>query len=84
MKKLLPLLLLSAAAVQAQTPADTVWTQFDKKQKDSYISGYKDAAGRIRIPAKFGMFSRAQKFRHIMAVNEEATQKQYYLLKNGR
>ncbi|GAB2856930.1 WG repeat-containing protein [Hymenobacter ruber] len=85
LKKLLPLLLLVVSvSAAAQTQADSVWTRFEKQQKDHYLFGYKDAAGRIRTPAKFGSFSDAQKFRHIMAVNEDATQKQYYLLKNGR
>lgn len=85
MKKLLSLLLLVATVVRAQkAQPDAVWTQFTKKEKDDYKYGYKDADGRIRIPARFGNFTNAQKFRHIMAVNEDATQKQYYLLKNGR
>ena len=84
MKKLLPLLLLAAASAFAQKPADGVWTQFEKQTKAGSTFGYKDATGHIRIPAKFGDFSRALRFRHIVAVSEEATQRHYYLLKNGR
>ncbi|MGY3088095.1 hypothetical protein ACVWYF_001128 [Hymenobacter sp. UYAg731] len=83
MKLLLPMLLVAIPSF-AQTQSDTVWTQFTKKEKQDYRYGYKDAAGRIRIPARFGNFTNAQKFRHIMAVNEKATQRMYYLLKNGR
>ncbi|ALW84111.1 hypothetical protein AUC43_02760 [Hymenobacter sedentarius] len=84
MKKLLPLLVLVAVSASAQTQSDTVWTQFTQKDKQGYKYGYKDAAGHIRIPARFGNFTNAQKFRHIMAVSESATPRQYYLLKNGR
>lgn len=85
MLKLLLLLLLAASAAQAQkVQSDTVWTQFTNKAKGEYEYGYKDAGGHIRIPARFGNFTNAQKFRHIMAVSEKATFKQYYLLKNGR
>jgi len=85
MKHLLPLLLLAAALpAGAQQHAEEVWTQFAKKDKDTYLYGYKDANGRIRIPAKFGSFVPALKFRHIAAVTEQATLEQYYLLKNGR
>lgn len=84
LKKLWPLLLLAAVSAFAQKPADAVWTQFEKQTKAGSTFGYKDAAGHIRIPAKFGNFSRALRFRHIIAVNEEATQRQYYLLKDGR
>ena len=80
---LLPLLLAAVSAF-GQKPADAVWTQFEKRTKTGSIFGYKDATGYIRIPAKFGAFSRALKFRHIVAVNEEATQRYYYLLKTGR
>lgn len=82
--KLLLLLLLAVTATQAQTPADSVWTRFERKQKDDYRYGYKDAAGLIRIPAKFGNFGPALKFRHIVAINEYTAQQQYYLLKSGR
>ena len=82
--KLLFLLFLTVATVQAQTPGDSVWTRFERKQKDDYRFGYKDAAGRTRIPAKFGNFGPALKFRHIIAVNEYDAQQQYYVLKNGR
>ena len=86
MKKHLPLLLLATASAPslAQTQPVAVWTQFTKKEKEEYKYGYKDAAGHVRIPARFGQFTSALKFRHIMAVNEDATQNQYYLLKDGR
>ena len=85
MKQLvLPLLLLPAAASSAQTLAESVWTRFDKQEKNERKFGYKDAAGHLRIPARFGQFTHAITFRHIIAVNEDATQKQYYLLKSGR
>ncbi|WP_460583255.1 WG repeat-containing protein [Hymenobacter arcticus] len=52
------------------------------KQEDHY--GYKNQRGQVTLPAKFGQFTNAQTFRHIMAVHEWATDSQYYLLKSGR
>ncbi|WP_345056242.1 WG repeat-containing protein [Hymenobacter glaciei] len=88
MKKLLPLLLLLGVAAHAQRPvapqSAAIWQQFAVEGKEGYRYGYKDASGKVRIPAKFGNFTNTQSFRHIMAVSESATLKQYYLLKSGR
>ncbi|GAB3583232.1 WG repeat-containing protein [Hymenobacter daeguensis] len=90
MKKLanlLHLLLLAAPALAQKpgaAPPPDAWTQFAIEKKEDYAYGYKDADGHIRIPAMFGSFTNAQRFRHIMAVSERATLQQYYLLKNGR
>lgn len=50
------------------------------------LSGYKDLKGNIKIPAKFGRFTRADTFHYIIAVAETigSTNKEYYLLKNGK
>ncbi|OWP62436.1 hypothetical protein CDA63_14200 [Hymenobacter amundsenii] len=79
-------LLLNTTIAAAQQKPDEVWTKFEKKQRGEheYSYGYKDAAGRIRVPARLGGFTSAQKFRHIIAVSEYKTMQQYYLLKNGR
>jgi hypothetical protein len=76
------LLTLHSEAVRAQSTEP--WTQFSIHTKEGYIYGYKDANGRLRIPAKFGSFTNAQKFNNIMAVGESKSYRQYYLLKNGR
>lgn len=60
------------------------WTQFSVQAHGEYRYGYRDASGRVRIPTKFGGFTNARTFRHIMAVQESKSYKQYYLLKNGR
>jgi hypothetical protein len=76
------LLTLYSEAVRAQSTEP--WTQFSTHTKEEYKYGYKDAYGRIRIPAKFGSFTNAMKFNNIMAVGESKSYRQYYLLKNGR
>jgi hypothetical protein len=51
------------------------------------LTGYKDAAGKVKLPAKFGLLTRAHVFDHIIAVDEHLPQdkyKSYYLLKNGK
>ncbi|GAB3289328.1 WG repeat-containing protein [Hymenobacter tenuis] len=78
------LLLLATTIATAQQQPDEVWARFDKKVKESYRFGYKDAAGHVRIPARLGGFTNAQKFRHIIAADENELLKQYYLLKSGR
>jgi hypothetical protein len=60
------------------------WTQFSVQARDETRYGYRDASGHVRIPAKFGGFTNARTFRHIMAVSESKSYKEYYLLKNGR
>lgn len=83
MKLLTLLALLLAHAAEAQDT--TVWTQFSVRVRGGdYRYGYKDAAGHLKIPAKFGLFTPAQKFRHIMAVSDGQSLRQYYLLKNGQ
>jgi len=83
MKLLTLLVLLLAHAAEAQDT--TVWTQFSVRVRGGdYRYGYKDAAGHLKIPAKFGLFTPAQKFRHIMAVSDGQSLRQYYLLKNGQ
>lgn len=80
------LLLLLPTIAAAQKQSDDVWIRFEEKQRgnNNYSYGYKDATGRIRIPARFGDFVSAQKFRHIMAVSDTGTMRNYYLLKDGR
>ena len=75
---------LSLFSVAAQVPDTTAWTQFSRPAKGENHYGYQDASGRVRLAPKFGMFTNARRFRHIMAVSEAATHQQYYLLKNGR
>jgi hypothetical protein len=77
---LLAALLPFCAHAQEAAP----WTQFSVQAHGEYRYGYQDANGRVRIPAKFGGFTNARTFRHIMAVQESKSYKQYYLLKNGR
>ncbi|GAA3927196.1 WG repeat-containing protein [Hymenobacter algoricola] len=77
-------LLLAVTAAFAQQPPDEVWTQFTKGRQGKARHGYQDADGHIRVPAKFGGFTRAQNFRHIIAVSEATIRTSYYLLKNGR
>ena len=83
MKRLLlaPLLLLSAS-IRAQDSKP--WTQFGAQAHGTTSYGYKDASGRVRIPARFGGFTSARRFRHIMAVMESQSYREYYLLKSGR
>src|SRR5688572_25077080 len=52
----------------------------------SELSGYRDLKGNIKQPAKFGGFTRADSFHHIIAVTEtiDRSYKSYYLLKDGR
>jgi hypothetical protein len=71
-------------ASPAKAQQEQVWTQFTKEVGGDYRFGYQDSTGRIRLPAKFGAFTNAQKFRHIMAVSDGRSLRQYYLLKNGR
>ncbi|GGF07163.1 hypothetical protein GCM10011383_17780 [Hymenobacter cavernae] len=58
--------------------------QFAVQKNGDYLYGYKDKNGHVRVPAKFGNFTNAQKFTHIIAVSEAGTHQQYYLLRNGR
>lgn len=77
--------LLAASLLPFCTRAQSAepWTQFSVQARGEYRYGYRDASGRIRIPAKFGNFTSARIFRHIMAVSESKSYKAYYLLKNG-
>ncbi|MGI4875664.1 MAG: WG repeat-containing protein [Janthinobacterium lividum] len=77
-------LALLAAPSSAAAQDTAAWTRFDVLKKGEYTYGYNDAKGQIKIPAKFGGFTNANRFRHIMAVSEADTYQQYYLLKNGR
>jgi hypothetical protein len=78
---LLAALLPFGAHAQEAAP----WTQFSVQAPGGeYRYGYRDASGRVRIPAKFGGFTNARTFRHIMAVSESKSYKEYYLLKSGR
>lgn len=60
------------------------WIRFYDTTSD--LSGYKDLNGKIKIPAKFTNFTRADTFYNIIAVTEkiDSTWKRYYLLKDGR
>ncbi len=66
------LFLLAAALLPFCTRAQSTepWTQFSMQARGEYRYGYRDASGRVRIPAKFGNFTNARTFRHIMAVSE--------------
>jgi hypothetical protein len=80
------LFLLAALLLPFCTRAQSTgpWTQFSVRAHGEYRYGYRDASGRVRIPAKFGNFTNARTFRYIMAVSESKSPKEYYLLKNGR
>lgn len=80
--KLLLLILFALPAAAQDTTA--IWTQFGAQVNGETRYGYKDASGRTRIPATFGYFTNAQKFRHIMAASDGESLKQFYQLKNGR
>jgi len=60
------------------------WTRFTVKRRGEDSYGYQNAQGQVKLPALFGGFTNAQRFYHIMAVSEQASAKQYYVLKNGR
>ena len=61
-----------------------VWVSFYDTTTE--LTGYKDLLGKIKIPAKFTNFTRADTFYNIIAVTEkvDSTYKNYYLLKNGK
>lgn len=77
---IIALLLIQFSLGQAQD----VWVRF--YDTTTGLSGYQDLKGTIKIPAKFGDFTRADTFYHIIAVTEtvDDTYKKYYLLKDGR
>ncbi|TVT42693.1 WG repeat-containing protein [Hymenobacter setariae] len=68
----------------AHAQEDAPWTQFSVQAHGETRYGYRDANGRVRIPAKFNDLTNARTFRHIMAVSESMLSQDYYLLKNGR
>ena len=74
----------SLVAAAAQVPDTAAWTRFEKKAGGESTYGYRDAGGRVRLPATFGTFTPAVRFRRIMAVQDAQTGRGYYLLKSGR
>ena len=84
MKKLslLFILWLFCTHVTAQT---NLWrSYYDKKTE---LTGYKDAQGKIKVPAKFGLITHTGIFRNIVPVSEEISKDKftsYYLLKSGK
>jgi hypothetical protein len=65
-----------------QQPED--WVRFDDPKTE--LSGFKDAAGKVRVPAKFSRVE-ANRFGRIIAVSERVTAdstSEYYLLRDGR
>ena len=68
---------LSAAAQKTNN-----WYSYYNTKTDLY--GFKDAKGKIKIPARFNALTRAWTFRNIIAVMDGNTNKSYYLLKNGQ
>lgn len=60
------------------------WIRFYDSKTN--LSGYKDLAGNIKIPAKLGGFTNADKFYNIMTASENQGDSiiVYYLLKNGK
>ncbi len=78
------LLLLALPAAAQNAPDTTAWTWFSRETPAGTTYGYQDASGRVRIPARFGGFTRARRFHHIAAVREDQAPRSYYLLKSGR
>lgn len=81
---LLTTLLAITCAQRVRAQAEEAWTQFSVKAKQEEHYGYKNQRGQMTLPAKFGQFTAAQTFRHIIAVHEWADNSMYYLLKSGR
>lgn len=73
--------LLSGSVLFAQS---NTWHSF--YDEETYLFGYKDENGTIKIPPKFTGFTIASKFDNIIAVNEQVsnTWKHYYLTKSGK
>ncbi|WP_207784939.1 WG repeat-containing protein [Flavobacterium sp. HTF] len=72
----------------SQQENDT-WIKFEGA--DTYLIGYKDQKGEVRIEPKFTFLTNAEIFKNIIPVFEETNLKgedskikQYYLLKNGK
>ncbi len=65
----------------ANGQANIDWYKF--RDKKTNLLGYKNAQGQVKIQAKFGGLTDALVFRNIIAVDDEKTEKSYYLLKNG-
>lgn len=79
----LMLLFLLCAGISFCANAQTDnWYRFEDHKKN--LSGYKDASGGLKVPAKFGGLTRANIFRSVVAVNESSTNSSYYLLRSGK
>jgi hypothetical protein len=80
--------LIFGLAPSYTTPAygqrTAAWTRFVVKRKGEEYYGYQNPQGQVKLPAVFGGFTNARRFYHIMAVSEQASQAQYYVLKNRR
>lgn len=66
---------------------EDIWIQF--KDQKTYLIGYKDWKGEVKIKPKFASITSAKIFKNIIPVFEEVRGgsskiKQYYLLKNGK
>ncbi|OKS87452.1 WG repeat-containing protein [Mucilaginibacter polytrichastri] len=77
---LLLLFCISISSLHAQIANN--WFSYYNAQKESI--GYKDANGKIKIPAHFNGLTHTSTFRNIIAVDDADTHTSYYLLKNGQ
>jgi hypothetical protein len=71
-------------ATQPKIPPKAIWYSFQDQKTE--LTGYKDAAGKVMVPAKFGLLTHSGVFRNIVPVMERSGEKykNYYLLKNGK
>lgn len=84
MKKLLLFLVMCILYAKVSAQQNLWYSYYDKKTE---LTGYKDAQGKIKIPAKFSLFTHTGVLRNIVPVNEQASNNKftnYYLLKNGK
>lgn len=84
MKKLQVILILWLICNLVVAQSNLLHSYYDKKTE---LTGYKDAQGKIKVPAKFGLITHTGIFRNIVPVSEETSKdkfKSYYLLKNGK
>lgn len=79
---ILLLLLVPGAMLPAVAQKPGNWYSYYNAKTDLY--GFKDAKGKIKIPARFNSSTHAWTFRNIIAVTDGRTNKSYYLLKNGK
>jgi hypothetical protein len=84
MKKLPLFLVLWLLCVRLTAQTNLWHSYYDKKTE---LTGYKNAQGKIKVPAKFSLITHTGIFRNIVPVSEEVSKDKfayYYLLKNGK